>query len=270
MRIRKRLPSFPTIPSSVDSSEDVPSQKEEMEVSSLPAPGDRTAREAPEEVDTEWQSIMTRAHRLLGCSSYGSNHTIQSHVQEEHSSTNPVNNGEIGIEIQSTNGRNKKRLLEQENPRQTMAIEQGGGNARKQISNLFSNSQMMGNCSGTTICNTKGTTVSSSSCQGDAKRIFLGNSKHEGAETTMRTGGGRWKEWTDNLMAGSPRLACPKGSGGYQDEGEEDEEYSSGPIKKKVKTRKLTSIYADIRSLMPSSSKVNESEEADGKSSGED
>ncbi|XP_021279171.1 uncharacterized protein LOC110412855 [Herrania umbratica] len=129
---------------------------------------------------------------------------------------------------------------------------------------------MMGNCSCTTICTTKGTTVSSSSCQGDANRIFRGNSKHEGAETTMRTGGGSWKEGTDNLMVGSPRLACPKGCGGYQDEREDDEEYSSGPIKKKVKTRKLSSIYADSRSLMPSSLKVNESKEADGKSAGED
>ena len=122
MRIRKKFPSFPIIPSSVASSKEAPSQQEEMEVSSFPAPAEGTAREAPQKVQNDWKSIMAEAHRLLGCSSYTFNYrTIRPHVQEEHSSVNPISNGESVTEIQSTNERNKS-LLEQENPSQIMVF----------------------------------------------------------------------------------------------------------------------------------------------------
>ncbi|XWS73479.1 hypothetical protein CRYUN_Cryun02cG0132400 [Craigia yunnanensis] len=269
MRIRKRFPSFPTIPSSATSSKEVPSQQEEIEVSSFPAPAEGTAREAPQKVLNDWKSIMAQAHRLLGCSSYNSNYrTIRPHVQEEHSSTNPVSNGETVSEIKSTKERNKKSALEQENPSQTMVIEQGGGNAGKQIFDLVSNSLMKGNCSGTAIANTKWTTVSSSFCKGAGKGIFLGNSKDGKAETAMRIGGSTdRKERTDAsslIEGGSSKRSCAKGMCGlkYKEIAEDEEHYSSGSsIKKKAKTRSLTSIYDDIRSRMPSSSKLNEIEE---------
>ncbi|XWS52457.1 hypothetical protein CRYUN_Cryun11dG0072100 [Craigia yunnanensis] len=267
MRIRKRFPSFPITPSSVASSKEAPSQQEEMEVSSFPAPAEGTAREAPQKVQNEWKCIMAEAHRLLGCSSYTFNYrTIRPHVQEEHYIANPISNGESVTEIQSTNERNKKSLLEQENPSQTMVIEQGGGNAGKQIIDLFSISQMKGNCSGTVILNTKRTTVSSSSCKGDAKGIVLGKSKDGKAKTTMKRSGR--KERTDassSMQVGSSRFACADdGCCGmkYKEKAEAQEHYSCGSsIKKKVKTRSLTSIYDDIRSRMPSSSKLNEIEE---------
>ncbi|OMP03462.1 putative phosphatidylinositol glycan [Corchorus olitorius] len=278
-----------------------------MEVSSFPAPAEATATKVPEKVETDWEVIKARAHKLLGCSSYKSNRTIQPHVLEEHSSSNPVSNGETGIDIQSTNGRNKENLLKLGHLSQTMVIEQGGGNAQKQISNLFCNSQMKGNCSDDLV-NTKGTTISSSSShQGDAKRIFLGNFKEEKAETNMRTGSGgsSQKKRTDSLKTGSSKCATATAGRGlnHNVEDEEDEEDSSGcdnmrtggssqkkrtdsqkigssqratasagrglnhkvedeeneedssscSIEKKIKTRSLTSIYADIRSQMPSS-----------------
>lgn len=78
-----------------------------------------TGREAPEKVLNDWASIMAAAHRLLGCSSHRP--IQQPHVQEEHSSTNPVNNGESVTEIQSANEKNQT-LSEQENPTQTMVF----------------------------------------------------------------------------------------------------------------------------------------------------
>ena len=123
MRTRKRFPSFPTIPNSTTSSKEVPSQQEEMKISSFPAPAEGTAREAPQKVLNDWKSIMAEAHRLLGCSSYTSNYrTIWPHVQEEHSSTNPLSTGETVSEIQSTKERNKKSPLEHENSSQTMVF----------------------------------------------------------------------------------------------------------------------------------------------------
>ena len=84
----------------------------------------------------------------------------------------------------------------------------------------------------------------------------------------MRIGGSTgWKERTDasSLMeGGSSKRACANSSCGlkYKDNAEDEEHYSSGSsIKKKAKTRSLTSIYDDIRSRMPSSSKLNEIEE---------
>ncbi|XP_022728762.1 uncharacterized protein LOC111284325 [Durio zibethinus] len=248
MRIRKRYPSFPIIQSLVASCKELPSRQEGMEVSSFPARDEGRAREAPEKVLNDWQSIMAEAHRLLGYSSYAYNNcTIRPHVQEEHSNTNSVSNGETVTEIQARNERNKKSLK--------------------------------GNYSGTAIVNTKGRTGSSSSFKGDAKGIFLGNSKDGKAETTMRIGGsaGRKKRTDASLWmeVGSSRRGFANGSCGlkYKNKAEDQEQYLSGSsIKnKKVKTRSLTSIYDDVRSLMTSPSKLNEIEQnTNGKSVGED
>ncbi|XVF69715.1 hypothetical protein PTKIN_Ptkin11bG0104500 [Pterospermum kingtungense] len=213
-----------------------------MEVSSFPAPAEGTAREAPEKVLNDWPSIMAAAHRLLGCSSY---RPIRPHVREN-SSANSANNGESVTEIQSANEKNKKSLLEPENPSQTMVIEQGSGNAGNQIFDLFSISRVKGNCSGTAGLNTKGRIVSSSSCKGNTK----GKSKNGKAETRVKIVG--WKERTD-VSVGSSRRGRSDGSSGMKSK-EMPEDPSGSSIKKKVKTRSLTSIYDDIRSRLPTSS----------------
>ncbi|XVE78820.1 hypothetical protein DITRI_Ditri14bG0008600 [Diplodiscus trichospermus] len=261
MRIRKRFPSL--VPSSVASSKEVPTEEEEMEVSSFPTPAEGKAREAPEKLQNDWLATMAEAHRLLGCSSNTFNYrTIRPHVQEEHSSANPVTKGESVTESQSTKERKQKRPLAQESPSQTMVIEQGGGKAGKQMFDFFSISEMKGNCFGTAIVNAKGTTVSSSSCKGDAKGIFAWKSEDENVETTLSIGGSNSRKGSTNasssMQIGSLKLSRADGSHGmkYKEKAEE-ERYSSGSSpEKKVKTRSLTSIYADIRSRMPSFSKA--------------
>ncbi|XVF47530.1 hypothetical protein PTKIN_Ptkin03bG0116000 [Pterospermum kingtungense] len=282
MRIRKRFPFFPVIPSSVDSSKEVPSpsQGEGKEMSSIPAPALGTPRQAPEKVHNDWQSIMTEAHRMLGCSSCNFNHrTIRPCGREEHSSYNPVNNGETVSETQLTNERNKKTRLEQENPSQKMVLQQRCGNSGKQIFDLFCNSQMKGNCSGTSILNTKKAAVSSSFSKGDGKGMFVGNSKDGKAETTLKSGGSISEEERAEIMsmmeaadalssmeAGIYRCACANSSSRLKlkDKAEEEEHYSSAsPVRKKAKKiRSLTSIYDDIRSLLPLSSKLDQTEES--------
>lgn len=107
MRIRKRFPSYPSVPSSVASS-----TEEEMKGSSLPTSAEGTAREASRDVVlNDWPSIVARAHKLLGCSSPTSTyHPVWPREQEEHSPTSPVRDG-----------RNKSPL-DQENPTQTMVF----------------------------------------------------------------------------------------------------------------------------------------------------
>ncbi|MBA0669923.1 hypothetical protein Goklo_024292, partial [Gossypium klotzschianum] len=172
MRIRKRFPSYPIVPTSVAST-----TEEEMKPSSLPTSAEGTAREASQEVVlTDWPSIVARAHKLLGCSSSTcSYHLVWPRVQEEHSPTIPVRNGETVTELQSRNERNKSPL-DQKNPTQAMVMEQGGGIAGKQILDLFSNSPMQNfdsrptimkeNDSGIGISNRKGTKISSASWKG--------------------------------------------------------------------------------------------------------
>ncbi|KAK8481151.1 hypothetical protein V6N13_010621 [Hibiscus sabdariffa] len=242
MRIRKRFPSFPVTPSSVASSTEAPPQQEEMEVSSFPVPAERIAREASREhVLTDWKDIMARAHKMLGGSSHTANHrTVQSGVPEEHSTTGPVINEEAVIELQSGNGRNKS-LLEQENPTKTMVIKQGGRNERKEKKR---------NYSGTGISKQKRTDSSS----------WKGNSKYGKAETAMRIDGQKERAKVRLLMEAGYQA---KDEG--EDEDEDEEGYTSGSNEKKVKTRSLTSIYADIRSLMPAagSSKLNHSQDSE-------
>ncbi|KAK8550637.1 hypothetical protein V6N13_119154 [Hibiscus sabdariffa] len=233
MRIRKRFPSFPVAPSSVASSTEAPPQQEEMEVSSFPVPAERTAREASRDyVLTDWKDIKARAHKLLGGSSHTAKYrTVQSGVPEEHSTTGPVVNAEAVIELQSGNGRNKS-LLEQENPTKTMVIKQGGRNEGKEKKR---------NYSGTGISKQKRTDSSS----------WKGNSKYGKAETAMRIDGQKERTKVRLLM---------------EAEDEDEEGYTFGSIKNKVKTRSLTSIYADIRSLMPAGSSklkhIQDSEES--------
>ncbi|KAK8645314.1 hypothetical protein V6N13_119154 [Hibiscus sabdariffa] len=241
MRIRKRFPSFPVAPSSVASSTEAPPQQEEMEVSSFPVPAERTAREASRDyVLTDWKDIKARAHKLLGGSSHTAKYrTVQSGVPEEHSTTGPVVNAEAVIELQSGNGRNKS-LLEQENPTKTMVIKQGGRNEGKEKKR---------NYSGTGISKQKRT--DSSSWKDVAKGMFPGNSKYGKAETAMRIDGQKERTKVRLLM---------------EAEDEDEEGYTFGSIKNKVKTRSLTSIYADIRSLMPAGSSklkhIQDSEES--------
>ncbi|KAG8495248.1 hypothetical protein CXB51_012953 [Gossypium anomalum] len=241
MRIRKRFPSYPIVPTSVASS-----TEEEMKPSSLPTSAEGTAREASQEVVlTDWPSIVAQAHKLLGCSSSTCRyHPVWPLVQEEHSITSPVLNGETVTELQSRNERNKSPL-DQKNPTQTMVMEQGGGIAGKQILDLFSNSPMKENDSGIGTSNRKGTNISYASWKGE-KGMIAGNSEDGKAETGVRIG-------CSLTGVGSSR-------GGWADcrsrkRDKEEEEGSS--IKKKVRMRSLTSIYEDIRSLMPSSSELN-------------
>lgn len=124
MRIRKRFLSNRVIRSTVDSAKEVPSQGEENEVTSIPAPAVGTPRQEPEKVQDNWQSIIKESHRLLGCSSYNfKRRSYRPHVQEECSSNDPDSNGEtVSDETQLIKERNKKIRLEQENPRQKMVF----------------------------------------------------------------------------------------------------------------------------------------------------
>ncbi|KAB2027976.1 hypothetical protein ES319_D05G068600v1 [Gossypium barbadense] len=243
MRIRKRFPSYQIVPTSVAST-----TEEEMKPSSLPTSAEGTGREASQEVVlTDWPSIVARAHKLLGCSSSTcSYHLVWPRVQEEHSPTIPVRNGETVTELQSRNERNKSPL-DQKNPTQAMVMEQGGGIAGKQILDLFSNSPMKENDSGIGISNRKGTKISSASWKGE-KGMIAGNSEDGKAETGVRIG-------CSLTEVGSSRGGCADGRSREGEEEEEEEEGSSN--KKKVRMRSLTSIYEDIRSLMPSSSELN-------------
>ncbi|PPD76419.1 hypothetical protein GOBAR_DD26636 [Gossypium barbadense] len=159
-----------------------------MKPSSLPTSAEGTGREASQEVVlTDWPSIVARAHKLLGCSSSTcSYHLVWPRVQEEHSPTIPVRNGETVTELQSRNERNKSPL-DQKNPTQAMVMEQGGGIAGKQILDLFSNSPMKENDSGIGISNRKGTKISSASWKGE-KGMIAGNSEDGKAETGVRIG----------------------------------------------------------------------------------
>ncbi|KAH1067189.1 hypothetical protein J1N35_032176 [Gossypium stocksii] len=229
------------------------STEEEMKPSSLPTSAEGTAREASQEVVlTDWPSIVARAHKLLGCSaSTCSYHPVWPRLQEEHSPTGPVCNGETVTELQSRNERNKSPL-DQKKPTQAMVMEQGGGIAGKQILDIwydFFYTIMKENDSGIGIANRKGTNISSASWKGE-KGMNAGNSEDGKAETGVRIG-------CSLAEVGSSRGGCADGRPRKRDEEEEEEEEEGSSIKKKVRMRSLTSIYEDIRSLMPSSSELN-------------
>ncbi|XP_039051431.1 uncharacterized protein LOC120192783 [Hibiscus syriacus] len=188
---------------------------------------------------------MARAHKLLGSSSHGANYrTVHPRVYDAHSSTVPVIKEETGTELQSGNGKNKG-LLEQENPTKKMVIKLGGG---------FSNSQKKQNYSGTGMSNWKMVTVSSSQ---------KGNSKYWKAETAVRIGCRKERTKARPLMeVGSSRRICANGSPvmkyKYEANNEDEDGYSSdSSIEGKVRMRSLRSVYADLRSRIPSFSRLN-------------
>ncbi|PPR87140.1 hypothetical protein GOBAR_AA33551 [Gossypium barbadense] len=84
-------------------------------------------------------------------------------------------------------------------------------------------------------------------CYSGEKGMIPGNSEDGKAETLVRIG-------CSLTEVGSSRGGCAEGR---SREGEDKEEEEGSSIKKKVRMRSLTSIYEDIRSLMPSSSELN-------------
>lgn len=84
--------------------------------------------------------------------------------------------------------------------------------------------------------------------------MIAGKSEDGKAETGLRIG-------CSLTGLGSSRGVGADGRSGKrgreEEEEDEDEDEEGSSIKKKVRMRSLTSIYEDIRSLMPSSSELN-------------